>query len=132
MEEIKAGDIMLNNWFHVNGYPMYVDSIFRDTVYLEFEGNEGDVWEENIKDLKPIPLTEDILVKAGFRKHKMSGYDTHFIYSLFIGGETIGITALYNADFSIMLHGLARGVKYLHRLQNIINIVTGTELEINL
>lgn len=68
MEEIKAGDIMLNNWFHVNGYPMYVDSIFRDTVYLEFEGNEGDVWEENIKDLKPIPLTEDILLKAGCTK----------------------------------------------------------------
>lgn len=132
MEEIKAGDIMLNNWFHVNGYPMYVDSIFRDTVYLEFEGNEGDVWEENIKDLKPIPLTDDILVKAGFRKHKMSGYDAHFIYSLFIGGETIGITAIYNADFSIMLHGVARVVKYLHRLQNIIKIITGNELEINL
>lgn len=132
MEEIKAGDIMLNNWFHVNGYPMYVDSIFRDTVYLEFEGNEGDVWEENIKDLTPIPLTEDILLKAGFRKHKMSGYDTHFIYSLFIGGETIGITAIYNADFSIMLHGVARGVKYLHRLQNIIKIVTGNELEVSL
>lgn len=132
MEEIKAGDIMLNNWFHVNGYPMYVDSIFQDTVYLEFEGNEGDVWEENIKDLVPIPLTEDVLLKAGFRKHKMSGYDTHFIYSLFIGGETIGITAIYNADFSIMLHGVARGVKYLHRLQNIIKIVTGNELEINL
>lgn len=132
MEEIKAGDIMLNNWFHVNGYPMYVDSIFRDTVYLEFEGNEGDVWEENIKDLKPITLTEDILLNAGFRKHKMSGYDAHFIYSLFIGGETIGITAIYNADFSIMLHGVARGVKHLHRLQNIIKIVTGNELEINL
>lgn len=132
MEEIKAGDIMLGNWFHVNGYPMYVDSIFRDTVYLEFEGNEGDVWEENIKDLKPIPLTEDILLKAGFRKRKMSGYDTHFIYSLFIGGETIGITAIYNADFSIMLHGVARGVKYLHRLQNIIKIITVNELEINL
>lgn len=132
MEEIKSDDIMLNNWFHVNGYPMYVDSIFRDTVYLEFEGNEGDVWEENIKDLKPITLTEDILLNAGFRKHKMSGYDSHFIYSLFIGGETIGITAIYNADFSIMLHGVARGVKHLHRLQNIIKIVTGNELEINL
>lgn len=62
----------------------------------------------------------------------MSGYDTHFIYSLFIGGETIGITAIYNADFSIMLHGVARGVKYLHRLQNIIKIIIGNELKINL
>lgn len=130
--EILRGDIMIGNWFYLNGFPMYVDSIFRDTVYLDFKGNEGGSWEEYTKDLVPIPLTEDILLKAGFGKHKMSGYDTHFIYSLFIGGETIGITAIYNADFSIMLHGVARGVKYLHRLQNIIKIVTGTELEINL
>ncbi|WP_303224025.1 hypothetical protein [Butyricimonas faecihominis] len=33
--------------------PMQVVGIFQDgTVYLDFEGNEGDVWEVNIKDLK--------------------------------------------------------------------------------
>lgn len=132
MEEIKAGDIMIGNWFQVNGFLMYIDAIYSDMVSLDFKGNEGGSWEEYTKDLVPIPLTEDILLKAGFRKRKMSGYDTHFIYSLFIGGETIGITAIYNANFSIMLHGVARGVKYLHRLQNIIKIITGNELEINL
>lgn len=35
--------------------PMQVTAIFQDgTVYLDFEGNEGDVWEANIKDLKTI------------------------------------------------------------------------------
>lgn len=35
--------------------PMQVTAIFQDgTVYLDFEGNEGDVWEANIKDLKAI------------------------------------------------------------------------------
>lgn len=91
-----------------------------------------ETYSQFIKFIHPIPLTEEILLKCGFEKYKMLGYDTHFTYSLFIGGETINITAIYNADFSIMLHGLARGIKYLHRLQNIINIVTGKDLEINL
>ena len=35
--------------------PMQVTAIFQDgTVYLDFEGNEGDVREANIKDLKAI------------------------------------------------------------------------------
>ena len=35
--------------------PMQVTAIFQDgTVYLDFEGNEGDVWEANIKDLKLV------------------------------------------------------------------------------
>lgn len=125
MEEIKAGDIMLNNWFHVNGYPMYVDSIFRDTVYLEFEGNEGDVWEENIKDLKPIPLTEDILLKAGFEKDEeglFSSYPT-------IVAKTKTRWAFYN-------NGLSGGelvrIDYLHQLQNLVRILTGNDLKINI
>ncbi len=128
MEEIKAGDIMLNNWFiGYDGKPFQWKGYHFGMIENEVECVTID---EIIKSA--IPLTEDILLKAGFRKRKMSGYDTHFIYSLFIGGETIGITAIYNADFSILLHGVARGVKYLHRLQNIIQIVTGNELEINL
>lgn len=139
MEEIKAVDIMIGNWVNVlphnkpsqiieikSGRPDYKDYVRINSPYLDTR------FATEIENIKGIPLTEDILLKAGFRKRKMSGYDAHFIYSLFIGGETIGITAIYNADFSIMLHGVARGVKHLHRLQNIIKIVTGNELEINL
>lgn len=35
--------------------PMEVVAIFKDgTVYLDFEGNEGDVWEAKAKDLKQV------------------------------------------------------------------------------
>lgn len=136
MEEIKAGDIRIGNYLFASDNQIHKVSKFDEhTVWFEKTVNKHGVscWvTSKITECRPIPLTEDMLLKAGFGKHKMSGYDTHFIYSLFIGGETIGITAIYNADFSIMLHGVARGVKYLHRLQNIIKIVTGTELEINL
>jgi len=35
--------------------PMQVEGIFKDgTVYLNFEGNEGDIFECNVKDLVEI------------------------------------------------------------------------------
>jgi len=47
-----------------NGFPMIITGIFTTlpdlnksqagTVYLDFEGNEGDVWEEDVKDIEPI------------------------------------------------------------------------------
>lgn len=40
---------------HRESIPMQVVAIFQDgTVYLDFEGNEGDVWEVDIKDLKKV------------------------------------------------------------------------------
>ena len=46
-----------------NGFPMKVVGLFTTkyqlnnpdsgTAYLDFDGNEGDVWEEDVKDLQP-------------------------------------------------------------------------------
>lgn len=47
--------------------PMYVSAIFEDgTVYLNFNGNEGDIWEANIDDIAPIKIETDILKGFGF------------------------------------------------------------------
>lgn len=53
--------------------PMQVVGLFQslisqDTVYLDFEGNEADPWEAELKDLRGIPVTEEILLKNGFVK----------------------------------------------------------------
>ena len=35
--------------------PMKIVGLFEDgTVYLDFEGNEGDVWEDNVENIKPV------------------------------------------------------------------------------
>lgn len=55
--DIRIGDILQNKR---TKFPMTVVSIFsyldsppnEGTVYLDFHGNEGDVWEENIEDLE--------------------------------------------------------------------------------
>lgn len=139
MEEIKASDIMLNNLFSVNGFPMYVDSIFQDTVYLEFEGNEGGVWEQDIKDLVPIPLTEDVLLKCGAKRLEenkvaimLNNPSTHLVL-MKIGTHwypQIEQTGEFISDGvnTVCLNF----IDYIHELQNLVRCLTKTELIVEL
>lgn len=44
---IKIKELRIGNKVSVNkGFEMEVVSLFYDVAYLNFEGNEGDVWEE--------------------------------------------------------------------------------------
>lgn len=49
--------------------PMYVDGIFGDgSLYLNFDGNEADPWDANVKDVYDIPIDSDILPHFGFEE----------------------------------------------------------------
>lgn len=82
--------------------------------------------------IEPIELTSDILVKCGFNKSKLEGYDCHFTYTKYNGPLKLKITALYDADFSACVLGTAKGIQYLHQLQNLYFAINGKELEVNL
>lgn len=52
LDKVRIGDKVRSR----NGFPMYVTGIFKDnltkgTLYLDFDGNEGDVWEEDLCDV---------------------------------------------------------------------------------
>lgn len=52
--------------------PMYIAGILNDgTIYLDFDNNEGDMWEVDIKDIAPVRIDEDILNDFGF-KHELN------------------------------------------------------------
>lgn len=58
--ELKIGDKVCNP---NEGFPMTVvglysalDDLSNGKVYLDFEGNEGDVWEEKSKNLQPYKV----------------------------------------------------------------------------
>lgn len=57
IRDIKIGDKVCNK---EDGFPMIVVGLYSSltdlkngTVYLDFEENEGDMWEEEAKDLQP-------------------------------------------------------------------------------
>ena len=64
---MKANELMIGNWVYDGEYtlfPMQVVGIGLDYVYLDFEGNEGDMLESKPEDLRGIPLTESRLIQC--------------------------------------------------------------------
>ena len=60
IRDIKIGDKVCNK---EDGFPMIVVGLYSSladlkngTVYLDFNGNEGDMWEEESKDLIPYKV----------------------------------------------------------------------------
>ncbi len=118
MENLSARELRIGNIIIKNGKVHYTNHLtIRDIYGLSID--DTDTFE-------PIPLTEEWLLKFGFIKSKLEGYDVHFKYSHHLLHSSI--TALYNAEFSLSLDNVARGIKYVHQLQNLYFALTGEEL----
>ena len=128
---IKAKELRLGNIVaEESGFIMFVTAIFEDSVYLDFAGNEGDIWETNEKELKPIPLTEEILLKSGFYKLcELVGCDW---FSK--DGVTIKMCPLKNGSF---IPAYFNGkdyifIEHVHKFQNLIFTLSGKELQLTI
>ena len=80
LQDLQIGDWVqeINDITGKPSMPMYVSAIFESGhVYLDFDGNEGDVWEVDIKDIAPIEIKENVLVGFGFRKEIIGTSLTH-------------------------------------------------------
>lgn len=125
---------MLGNWVYESErtqFPMRVEAIFYDDVYLDFEGNEGDVWEAEESDIMPIPLTEDIL-------SKLDSAECHTdMYLIFVGEHMIRIEKHGESWLFCKFmennsaEKVCKIVKYVHELQNVCRLC-GVELKIEL
>lgn len=146
---IHTNELMLGNWVEyatgLNGenrsIPMYVTGIFSDTVYLNFDGNEGDVFEEEEENLIGIPITEELLEKCGFiRSNKWEDGSNCFLLdslkSWLIDGEMCieadnlhSIMEPYMGEFPV---NKVYEIHFLHELQNTYFMLTKKHLEIKL
>lgn len=137
---IAANDLCIGNWVYDGErtqFPMHVVGIGSDYVYLDFEGNEGDLWESKPEDLQGIPITKETLIKSGFE------YVTEFTYELRLpnhiaGHDIIGIivdsgfvSIAHESKSLIMSRCTCSGVHFTHQLQNLVRIITKKELLIN-
>jgi hypothetical protein len=90
-------------------------------------------WE--LKDLQPIPLTPDILVKAAALVNKVSftyRIDLPGIQMLFLDLAGVGTTSYYVNIFQQGVSITLGKVQYLHQVQNLFFALTGTELTLSL
>lgn len=126
---MKVTDLMVGDWVKAVDYnsPFRITAIYDDVVQTqadyqsEIDGN----WysEAEIKDLVPIELTEDILVKNGFGKVNNQYFFGQVEIKELRDCWVVTINK-EDADVDINIH-------YVHQLQHLLRLV-GIEKEIEL
>lgn len=124
VRELAIGDFVYDDDF--SKFPMFVVTVGEDFVCLNFEGNEGDVWESIPEDLQGIPLTGELLEKCGFTlkdglwRHK---------WGIKVKPEA-GFVFIENKDEEHWMYGTCtcKDIWYLHQLQNLTRNITKKEL----
>ena len=118
---MKTSELRIENWVDCNKKRhnekfIKVESICSECINILFRRYE-------IDDLLPIPLTEELILKCGFKKGQYEYMLGDFIMEWFHNG--------YNFTGG---EGCQMGVPilYLHQLQNLYFALTGEELIIDL
>ena len=125
-------ELRIGNWVcdsKYTQYPMQVVCVGSDYVYLDFEGNEGDVWECDCKEIEPIPLTEELIAKCMFSEYEFE--DDIFLHD----EEDVCVQKSYKEYYPYNFENsdtIGNPIRYLHQLQNLFFALTGKELEIKL
>lgn len=119
---IDIHDLCVGNWVYdgeKTQFPMFIRAIGEDYVYLDFDGNEGDLWESTPEELQGIPLTEELLAKLGFVFNGTGLWkktEKKREVSINIEREFLCVEAFDFRWFDS--RGWWHGVKFLHQLQN--------------
>lgn len=146
---IDIHDLCIGNWVYDGEraqFPMWVQTIGEDYVYLNFEGSEADPWESEPKDLFGIPLTEELLEKMGFKESYAEGVKFHSLFfkvndkkhlhlSIRLDKQRADISEVTQKNFpnaEVRLRSHIVDMKFLHELQNFIFLTTKQQLKVNL
>lgn len=147
---IDVRDLAIGNWVYDGErtqFPMWVQTIGEDYVYLNFEGNEADPWESTPEELHGIPLTEELLEKLGFMySDKDSIWTSVFtskirvdenrtiriLYAPKVGSVTLADRFEVDKGHSVRYEHSTIKVYYLHELQNFVFMTTKQQLKIEL
>lgn len=132
---IQVQDLCIGSWVYDGKrtqFPMFVQAIGEDYVYLNFPQNEGDVWESTPEDLQGIPLTEELMNDNGFRFdgiwwHK---HEANYVLDVRVGLAYVEIGKL--SDGRIHSRCTCHGVRFVHELQNLFRDITRQQLKVNL
>lgn len=113
---MEANTLRLENYVEYNSMFFKVKMISKSGISCD--RGKGIV-ELSIKDVNPIPLSEDILLKLGFEKIR----EGKFIHYDLSGYNLVNGNGFY-------LSYVRPEIKYVHQLQNIFHSLTCEELTI--
>lgn len=122
VNELRIGNLVSD--IHA-GHTFYneIKQITKERVYY---GN----FHSHPSDLKPIPLTEEWLLKFGFTRHH-TDYGNGIIYIKDVPNNNEFIWGVYPFELgSGFVINKSKSLKYVHQLQNLYFALTGEELNI--
>lgn len=125
---MKAQDLRIGNLVNVLGETRVVKSIDRFGISYDNSQELERLMTFNADKIKPIPLTEEWLVKLGFEKKNIYGKHNKFFYirnKLYFCEYDFYSFVYSNNSLEI------KEPKYVHQLQNLYFVLTGEELTIN-
>ena len=134
---IQENELRIGNWVQVGDnteLQSIVIAIGSERCHLK-----GNAILNKYEQLTPIPLTEEILLKCGFKEIQSKWFYINYItdcketleeiqiqYNLMTGRCGILDTDIVGIAF------LRKPIQYLHQLQNLYFALTNTELKVNL
>lgn len=126
---MNANELRIGNWVYKN------IADFLGNHYHQLIG--WDIWQASTHpnelnvEFSPIPLTPEILEKAGFKNpggQEYAGCYDYKEFSYYLPKKQVMIFFEENG----ISHWLPQKIEHLHKLQNLYFALTGEELEINL
>ena len=124
VKELKIGNYID---YSLSNLPQRIKSIIFSSEGYVVNFLDSD-FANSVEKIKPIPITEEWLLKFGFISNPYQDrYDLVNIYFqgcklCFECDKTKGFTELWISEFP--------NIKYVHQLQNLFHIVTGSELQL--
>ena len=134
VNELRVGNLVYDDegfFSKVTGIKPIGEQVLIDIYHDSNEVSKG--WMLEVDDLKPIPLTEEILLKCGFKRVPKNLYVDN-LKDLRTAVTYLKGSIIWNESTRIVWVGniALDNIKYLHELQNLYYAVENKELEVKL
>ena len=112
---MNANELRIGNWYNW----------YADGKYYQFQVEPNDFTHGNMPNYKPIPITEDWLLRFGFEKSRL-GY-----FTIFCGSNVMSVYCFDDFLRVQIVTQTISTINHVHQLQNIYFALTQTELTAN-
>ena len=128
---IRGYQLMIGDWVLVDGTPRKVEAITKKKIGYHRKENEPRLYYARLRDVEPISIDEELVLKIGFTKRDASDlkddYYIHAIYDIRIGEEPFlnneyGLTEFEEGGYFTFAanncYWTTMPIIYLHTLQH--------------
>jgi hypothetical protein len=120
--ELRIGNLVWSN----DGHYERLEDVVKGIELTRLMTKYGKTTYIPIENIEPIPLTEEWLLKFGFRKENNFFFIDDYCIEQYLD---TGIWKFSLYTFEDTWHFIDKSIQYVHSLQNLIFCLTGRELQ---